>query len=209
MRTAQYVRQERAIAAADVNGIRARWFYGLRLLRDPEAMGNSGRLRHGVTEQLVAAARQANLKLSASEIRSRIQCARTYPTEAQLARILASFEAWNPLRDAGFPPVERPDGEPDADHQTEDEKHHARARQLLDLVGPQGALFPLDKFEPAEATLKELIEFADRQDEITERFAAHGQKRRRYLARLLVAAGGDESMIWAVAAARIGEETAL
>ena len=64
MRTRQYTRQERAIAAADVGGIRERWLYGLRVLRDPSAVSAGGGLKHGVTEQLIAAAAKAGVKLS-------------------------------------------------------------------------------------------------------------------------------------------------
>ena len=41
-----------------------------------------------------AAAKRAGLKLSAQEIRRRLQCARTYPTEAQIRQALADFRTW-------------------------------------------------------------------------------------------------------------------
>lgn len=82
MKVTQYVRQERAIASADSGGIRERWIWGLRLLRDPDAMSSPKSLRHGVADQLMAAAARAGRKLSDREIRWRLQCARTYPTEA-------------------------------------------------------------------------------------------------------------------------------
>lgn len=84
MKTTQYVKQEKAIAVADSGGIRARWLWGLRLLRDSDAMSSEKSLRHGVTEQLIAAAKSSGLKLSAREIQARLQCARAYPTEAQI-----------------------------------------------------------------------------------------------------------------------------
>ncbi len=38
MKTTQYIRIERAISAAATSDIRERWFWGLRLLRDPDAL---------------------------------------------------------------------------------------------------------------------------------------------------------------------------
>lgn len=35
----------------------------------------------------------------------RLQCARTYETEAQIRHVVADFETWSDLRAAGFPPV--------------------------------------------------------------------------------------------------------
>jgi hypothetical protein len=209
MKLAQYTSQERAIAAADSSGIRQRWAWGLRLLNDKEKLAPAGGLKHGVADQLIAAAAKRGHKLSASEIRWRLQCARTYPTEAQIAAVCSDFETWWDLTHAGFPAVPAPEGEPPADWRTQAEKDHARAQALADLFGEQGSLFPLSQFEPAEVTLKELVTYADEQDDLTERFAEHGRKRREYLARLLDAAGGDESVTWAEAQCRLdGEATA-
>lgn len=121
----QYVRQEKAIASADSGGIRQRWMWGLRLLRDPEAMSSEKSLRHGVTEQLIAAAK---------------------------------------------------------------------------------AVFPLDQFEPTEATLKELLDYTEQGEELTARFAAHDQKRRAYVDSLVRAAEGDLSMTWQDAQMRLGPD---
>lgn len=207
MKTTQYVRQEKSIAAADSGGIRERWMWGLRLLRDPDAMSSQASLRHGVAEQLVAAARAAGRKLSEREIRRRLQCARAYPTEVQIGRAVADFESWRDLSDAGFPPYDAPDGEPLADHRTAAERDHDRARALVDALGEQGALFPLRDFEPVTTTLKELLDYAEQQEEITERFRAHGKKRRAYLDDLIVAAGEDLSMTWQAAHDRLPDPT--
>lgn len=102
MKTTQYVRQEKAIATADSNVIRERWLWGLRLLRNPAAMSSEKSLRHGITDQLVAAAQAAGLKLTAREIQRRLQCARTYPTEAQMRRVTSDFESWFDLLKADF-----------------------------------------------------------------------------------------------------------
>jgi hypothetical protein len=152
MKTTQYVRQERAIAVADSGGIRERWLWGLRLLRDPEAIAPGGGLKHGVTDQLVAAATGSGMKLSAREIRRRLQCARAYPTEAQIGRAVADFGSWRDLADANFPPIEVDPSEPHADHRTDAERDHDRARALAEMVGRQGALFPLRDFELVTTT---------------------------------------------------------
>jgi hypothetical protein len=197
MKVSQYMRAEQAIVSADGSGIRSRWLYGLRLLRDPEAMSaGGGGLRHGVAEQLVAAAKARGLRLSDREIRRRLQCARVYSTETQIGHAVADFETWRDLSTAGFPPVDAPPGEPPADHRTKDEKDHAAARRLLDLVGEQGTLFPLEMFEPTESPLKDLVDYATEQEALTARFVEHGRKRREYLDLLVDAVGGDLAVVW-------------
>ena len=206
MKTTQYVRQERAIASADAGGIRMRWMWGLRLLRDPEAMSSEKSLKHGVTEQLVTAAKAGGLRLSEREIRYRLKCARTYQTEDEIRQALAAFETWTDLCSANFPAYETSADEPLADHRTEEEKKRDRARALLDIIGNQGTLFPLDKFEPTEATLKELQEYTEQSEELTARFLEHDRKRRDYLDSLIEAADGDLSITWQEAQQRLDGE---
>jgi hypothetical protein len=197
MKTTQYVRQEKAIAAADSGGIRERWLWGLRLLRDPEAFApGSSQLKPGRADLLIKAATAGGLKLSEREIRYRLQCARTYKTEAEIRHACAEFGAWSDLRTAGFPPYEAPADEPLADHRTDTERDHDRARALIDLIGEQGSLFPLRDFEPMATTLKDLLDYTEQQEELTARFVEHGKKRRRYLDGLIEAAGHDLSTIW-------------
>lgn len=196
MKTTQYVQQERAIAAADRGGIRERWMWGLRLLRDSEKIAPAGGLKHGVAEQLIAAATKRGLKLSDREIRWRLQCARAYPTETQIGNAITGFGTWFSLIQAGFPALEAPTDEPPADHRTPEEIRHDRARQLADLSDPQGSLFPLSQFEPVTATLKELQAYADEQADLTSRFVAHDAKRQGYLNDLIAAADGDLSATW-------------
>ena len=202
MKITQYVRAETTIVNADGGGIRQRWLYGLRLLRDPQAMSQNGNggdavsLRHGVTEQLIAAAEKHGLKLGDREIRRRLQCARAYPTESQIGHAVTDFGTWHDLVAAGFPAYEPEPEEPPADYRTQAEREHAHARQMLLDVGQQGLLFPLEEFEPTEVTLRELLTYADEQDEITERFAKRGRERRAYLKELLVAVDYDANAIW-------------
>jgi hypothetical protein len=208
MKTTQYVRQEKAIASADTGSIRERWMWGLRLLRDPDAFApGSTQLKPGRADELVQAANAAGLRLTVREIQYRLQCARAYPTEAQIANAGAQFQGWTELRAAGFPPFDAPDDEPLADHRTETERAHDRARALADAIGEQGALFPLSTFEPITTTLKELVDYAEEQEEITARFVAHGRKRRAYLEDLIAAAGNDLSMTWQAAHDRLPDPT--
>lgn len=204
MKTTQYVRQEKAIAVADAGGIRQRWLWGLRLLRDPEAMSPSGKsLKHGVTDQLIAAATASGLKLSAREIQWRLQCARTYPTDSEIRNAVTDFETWRDLIQAGFPAYEAPEGEAPADHRTDTEREHDQARALLDLVGAQGSLFPADRFEPTVTPLKDLVIYADEMEGLTERFVRRDRERRAYLDSLIEAAGDDLSMTWQDAQQRL------
>lgn len=195
MKPAQYVRAERAIAAADTKGIRERWLYGLRLLRDPEVMSpGGGGLRHGVADRLIGAAKARGFRLSARELQYRIQCARAYATESQIRNAVADFGAWRDLIQAGFPAYDAPQDEPPADHRSKDERARDHARRMLNP--DQLTLFPLDQFEPTQSTLKDLIDYATEQDAITERFAERGRERRAYLAELVAASGEDLSITW-------------
>jgi hypothetical protein len=197
VKTTQYVKQERAIAAADSGGVRERWMWGLRLLRDPEAFApGSSQLRPGLADELIDANAKRGIKLSEREIRRRLQCARTYQTETEFGHAVAEFGTWRDLADANFPAREASPDEPPADHRTPDEIRRDRARQLAEAVDPQGVLFPLDRFEPATVTLMDLETYTKEQEELTARFAAHDWKRRCYLARLIEAAGGDLSTTW-------------
>lgn len=205
MKTAQYVRQEKAIAAANAGGIRQRWLYGLRLLRDAEAVSESGKsLKNGVTEQLIASAKAAGLKLSPREIQYRLQAARVYATESQIAHACAEFEDWSALRAANFPPFDADPDEPPADHRTDDERKRDHARALATAMGEQGALFPLSDFEPTMTTLKDLAVYAEEMAELTERFAKRDRERQAYLDSLVEAAEGDMSMTWQDAHERLG-----
>lgn len=203
MKTTQYVRQLSAIEATDTDLIRKWWMWGLRLLRDPESMSPSGMsLRHGIADQLIAAAgkdTKGRPRLSSQKIQRALRCARAYPTESQIRRAATDFSGWYDLVDAGFPPYEAEEGEAPADHRTDAERSRDRARALASLAdfgNEQAALFPLSDFEPITATLKELEEYAEQQEAITARFAAHGQRRRTYLENLKAAVDGDLSTTW-------------
>lgn len=208
MKTTQYVRQEKAIAVADSGGIRQRWLWGLRLLRDADAFApGSSQLKPGQADQLIAAVKASGRKLSAREIRYRLQAARTYKTESEIRQASAEFETWSALIEADFPAFEAPEGEPPADHRTDAERDHDRARALIELIGEQGALFPLADFEPIETTLKDLQVYMEQQEGLTERFVRHGQKRRAYFEQLVEAADYDLDVTWAEAHARLGDGT--
>lgn len=207
MKTTQYVRQEKAIASADAGGIRERWLWGLRLLRDPDAFTpGSSQLKPGRADELVRAAKAAGRNLSEREIRRRLQCARTYRTDTEFGRAVAEFPTWRELADANFPQFDGVEGEPLADYRTDAERQHDRARALIDLIGDQGTLFPLSDFEPIVTTLKELQAYADQMRELTQRFVDRDKKRQRYLDQLIEAADGDLSMTWQNAHERLAPD---
>lgn len=212
MKTTQYVRQEKAITAAEAGGIRERWLWGLRLLNDQEAMSSERSLRHGVSEQLIAAAgtdAKGRTRLNDQEIQRRLRCARAYKTEAEIRTAVTDFGTWRELVSAGFPPYGVPEGEPLADFRTDAERKRDHARALIDLIGEQGSLFPLSDFEPIATPLKELAAYAEEMAELTERFAARDRDRRAYLDRLIEAADGDLDVTWAEAHARLGDGTEI
>jgi hypothetical protein len=208
VKTTQYVRQEKAIAAADSGGHRERWMWGLRLLRDPEAIAKAGGLRHGVADQLIAASgvtAKGRKRLGEQEIQRRLRCARAYKTEAEIREVLTDFDTWTDLVLAGFPSYVVDPNEPMADHRTDAEREHDRARALLDLVGEQGALFPLDQFEPVTTSIKELLAYTEQMEDLTSRFVQRDAKRRAYVERLVDAADNDLSMSWLEAHGRLGD----
>jgi hypothetical protein len=208
VKTTQYIRQENAIAAADAGGMRERWMWGLRLLRDPDAFTpGSSQLKPGRAEELVKAAKAAGRNLSEREIRRRLQCARTYRTESEFGRAVAEFSSWTDLADAGFPQFGGEVGDLPADHRTDTERKRDFARIVADMVGDQGTLFPLDRYEPTESTLKDLEDYYAEMAGLTERFAKRDRERRDYLDRLANASGGDLSTSWQTAhVAAFGED---
>jgi hypothetical protein len=204
VKTSQYVRQEKAILAATTNDVRQRWLWGLRLLRDGEAMTDSGKsLKHGVTDQLIASAKSAGIQLSPTEIQRRLRCARAYQRDSQIRHAVTHFETWHDLVNANFPDFDAEPDEPLADHRTDDERKRDNARRLAETFGEQGSLFPLDQFEPTQATLKDLHDYAQQMAELTERFARRDLERLDYLRGLIAAAEDDMSMTWREAHERL------
>lgn len=197
MHVTQYMRAERDVLAADGSGVRARWLYGLRLLADPELIAEGGGLKHGVAARLVAEANSRGMTLSEREIRYRMQAARSYPCESQIGKAIADFGTWFELIQQKFPAIPALDGEAPADYRSTEERRRDLARRLKDAIGDELTLFPLDEYEPAEATLKDLHDYADRQDRMTAGFVATGRRRREYLTALVAAAGDDLSVTWA------------
>lgn len=209
MKTTQYVRQEKAIAAADNSGIRERWLWGLRLLRDPDVFTAGGQMKAGRADELVLATKAAGRKLSQREIQYRLRAARNYQTESQIAQISARFDNWSVLVAADFPTVEAQPDEPPADHRTDAERQRDHARALADIFGEQGTLFPLADFEPTITPLKDLAAYAEEMAELTARFRKRDEERREYLEHLIEAAGGDLSVTWQDAHQRAyGEDVA-
>lgn len=203
MKTAQYTQREAQITTADSAGIRQRWMWGLRLLGDQEKIAPAGGLKHGVADALIEAAAKRGYKLSSREIQWRLQCARAYPTEAQIRNAITDFETWFDLIQAGFPAYEAPADEPLADWRTDAERTHDRNRAWLDATNGMDAMFPLRDFEPVETSLEDLEVFMKEQLQINENFAATYDRRRAYLDDLIEAVDGDMSATWEHAQARL------
>lgn len=207
MRYTRYLRLEKNIAASDTGGILERWRFGRRLLMDDKATTPNGNLRHGVQDRLIADAAAAGYRLSKSEIQRRLQCARTYLTEAQITHAVGDFGAWRDLASAGFPPVETPPdadlGEPydprDADEKWRDFRNQQERRERENPE--QGALFELpehfshDTYSP-RTPLSTLIAACDESERMTANFAKRDAERRAYVDELLDAAAGNVSMTW-------------
>lgn len=134
-------------------------------------------------------------------IQWRLKAARTYPKDSQIRSSTTDYASWTALVDANFPTLEAPADEPLADWRTEVEKRRDRNRDLAERSNNQDQLsmFPLDMFEPTESTVKDLHAHAAEMLALAERHLEHAQLRVAYVARLLAAVGGDESVTWAAA----------
>jgi hypothetical protein len=200
MKLTQYTTREGQIRTADSGGIRQRWLWGLRLLADQEKIAPAGGLKHGVADALIEAAAKRGYKLSATEIRYRLQCARTYKTEAEIANAVGDFETWHDLIQANFPAYGAPRVEPLADWRTESEKTRDHNRAWLDASNGMDAMFPLSQFEPVETTLEDLENFMKdslaTHESIVAGFEHTHARRREYLDRLEEAADHDLSVTW-------------
>jgi len=205
-----YGRLEKAIAAADVRSIRARWEYARRLLVDRTKTTRSGNLRNGVIEGLIAAAGRQGIKISRREIQHRIKAAKQYPSEAHITHVRARFETWHKLREAGFPPVQLPLGADTTPYDPRTPEEEARdAGEAIDRIG-QGASGQLKLFEYFKesvadelSTIAELRKYAVDMSEWTSRQARKDRERLAYIDRLSAAVGGDESKTWAEANAAL------
>ena len=211
MRNGRYLRAEKTIAAADAGSIRQRWEYGRLLVLDDAKTTPAGNLRNGVLAELVADSRKAGRKISEREIQYRREVARAYPSESQITQVLAEYENWWQLIQAGFPAIDAPpDAEPyDPRNATDRARDAARdlARHGQDGDG-QLALFdyfPDDKFDET-STLAELAKYAEEMaemTEMTERYARKDRERAAYLASLIAAVSGDMSATWEEAQAAL------
>lgn len=202
MRYARYLRLEKYISASDTGAIIERWRYGRRLIEDDTATTPAGNLKHGVLSRLTTNAAARGYRLSEREIRYRLQCAKAYPTEAEIGTASADFGDWTGLRDAGFPAVEVPADAAPFDPRDADERARDTARVLARRTEADGTeqlalfeYFPDDRFTEL-STLAELAKYAEEMAELTDRFAQRDRDRAEYLARLIDAVGGDLSATW-------------
>lgn len=210
MRYARYLRYEKNIAASDTGGILERWSYGRRLLEDDTATTPAGNLKHGVLAKLIGNAGASGYKIHEREIQRRLQCGRTYQTEAQIRHAVSDFETWHDLAAAGFPAVEVSEDAEPFDPRDADEKARDAARILARNAeqgnGSQLSLFeyfPDDRFDET-ATLADLAKYASEMAELTERFAQRDRERFAYLNRLIAAVNGDMAATWAEADEALG-----
>lgn len=193
---------QKAIARGDVNGIEIRWEYGHRILADPKKMSASGKsLRHGALESLIADAKAVGSELSEREIRRRIQCARMYPTRAQIGQAMADFGSWTELVEAGFPPIEV--------HETpspDDVLDSIEQSPIPPADIEQLSMFPeiVNDVPLERATLRQLRRYAEQMRKMTDSYARRDEKRSEHLDALEAAVGGDLEVTYAEAVAALG-----
>lgn len=202
-RYGRYLRLEKNIAASDTGGILERWRYGRTLLTDPRRTTSNGNLKHGVLAELIADAKSIGVRLSRAEINYRIQCARTYPTEAQITTASGDFANWTALRNAGFPLVEAPENSEPFDPHAADRKPPKPTPQEP-LTTSDGKRVP--EFDPPvkfggdehgpRSTIEDLYAACKESEGYTERMAANDARRRTYVDDLADAVGGDLTRTW-------------
>lgn len=194
---------QRVIARGDGRSIEDRWEYGRAVLDNPKRTSASGKsLRHGATEALIAEAAALGSVLSATEIRYRVQCARTYKTINEIAKAIGDFPTWSDLIQAGFPAV-------DVDEPQSPES-------LLDAIesGPrpdpqefeQLGMFPemVKDIPLAASTLRHLLTYAEEMRAMTASFARRDEEREQHLRELTAATGGDLDVLYPDAVAALG-----
>lgn len=205
MRYTRYLRLEKNIAASDTGGILERWRFGRRLLMDDKATTPNGNLRHGKLAELISTAASGGYKISEREIQRRIQCARTYLTEAQIRQVLADFGTWDDLHRANFPPVEvldegevydpRDADEKWRDFRNEQERYAAQNAGQLALDFELPTYFSHDSYGP-RTPLSTLVAACDESERMTANFIKKDTERRGYVGELLDAADGNVDMAW-------------
>lgn len=229
LRLAQYLKDERHIAANDAGGAIERWRWGRRALNDPKVVNSAGTFkRDGALGRIIEAATTAGLRLSESEARYRLRCARAYETESLIISAADVYGSWRALCDAGFPAVEVPAGAEGAkpydprnsgerlrdavdELKRIQERPEAHGQLTLNLVFLPG--ITVDNYGP-QSSLEDLWKAHEViKAEVTPelwRAARHAtrddQERERTLRRLTEAAGGDRSATWEDASQALRDE---
>lgn len=206
MRYGRYLKLEKNIAASDTGGILERWRYGRTLVTDPRRTHPNGRLKHGEAAKLVTEAKASGFETSETEIRYRMQAARTYETEAEVANVVGEFRTWHDLIQARFPVVELPEGvdpgDPYDPHATD--RKPPKPAQQEPLTTADGK--PVPAFEPPvrfggdehgpRSTVEDLYAACKESEGYTDRMAVNDARRRAYVDDLRDAVGGDLTRTW-------------
>jgi hypothetical protein len=102
-----YKKLQAAIAKGDGRNIESRWAYGMAVLGDRRKMSSTGdQLRAGAIEALIADAKAIGSKLTETEIRRRLRCARAYRSLDAIRSAATVYPTWWDLVEAGFPLVD-------------------------------------------------------------------------------------------------------
>lgn len=181
---------QRLIAQGDHRSIENRWAYGRAVLADSKKWTSRGdQLRPGAIEALIADAAAVGSKLSESEIRRRIRCARAYKSLDEIRSLATDCPTWWDLVQAGFPAPKVHSPEPE--QLALDDEPTEPAGYVQDALFPAalpdgGAIVPLHR-----APLRRLVAYAAGQRQMTANFARRDAERTEHLEALITAAGGD------------------
>lgn len=183
---------QRAIARGDGRSIEDRWAYGRALLDDPRKWAASGeQLRAGAIESLIADAKAVGSKLTETEIRRRLRCARAYPSVDAIRSVATEYATWWDLVQAGFPAVE-----------VDDQADAIEEIGLAEEGNQQDPLFEIPGFKPvlkirgrkrdlAELTVREAVEYRNMCREMHDSFGRTVTQIDSTVAAMLAGAGGD------------------
>lgn len=209
MRPSRYSRQEKVIGTSDGDTIICRWRYGHLLRCDEKRVTPQGNLRNDVIEELIAIAKKAGYTISRREIQYRLQCAKAYTTEAEIRRSSAQYGHWWDLIRAGFPAVEVPPGEADAepyDPRDRDEIKRDNDRALR-TAREERVQMLLPGFYPT-MSLNEISKRNDEKRELGQQLVFEADELQPIIDELLEAVDGDGSATFDEAEDILDDETA-
>lgn len=185
-----YKALQRAILRGDGRSIEDRWAYGRAVIEDPKKWASTGeQLRAGAIEALTADSAKVGPKLTETEIRRRIRCARAYPSINAIRSAATEYATWWDLVQAGFPAVEIAEDQADAIEEVGLATHQD---PLFEIPGFKSVLkIRGSKRDLADLSVREAVEYRDMCRVMHESFGRTVAQVEATVEAMLAGAGGD------------------